>query len=231
MISPNIFKTNFYKLKEERRHRFSPEIIPHWFKPAAVLILFWDEADTIKIVLTERSAKVKSHKGEVSFPGGRVEDDETLVQAALREAEEEIGIDRNLVDIIGRLDDGWSRAAYHLIPFVGWYSGIPEFTASVDEVGKILTPTIDDLSDEQNREEKIVERHGRTVQFTTINYQDSVIFGLTADLLLEALEQGQDIYTQPGLKREKSLIEALESEFFAYQKSRGSLSPQSDIVP
>ena len=203
------FKENIKRLGTQERYRFKPDLIPSWFGEAAVLILFWDDAETIKVVLTERSSKVSSHKGEVSFPGGRKDDGESLVQTSLREAEEEIGTNPEKVDIIGRLDDGWSRAAYHLIPFVGWYNGIPEFTANTDEVGKILTPDINELFSKDNREEKTVERNGIRFLSTTIRYQGSIIFGLTADLLLETLEQGTNIYTKRGKRREESLTAAL----------------------
>lgn len=178
------------------------------------MILFWDEADTIRVVLTERSARLKNHQGEISFPGGRMEQGENLMQTALREADEEIGISRQKVSIIGRLDDAWSAAAYHLAAFVGWYDDIPDFTVNSKEVKKILVPAIDDLFDKSNHKEKTVAKHGIVFSDTLIKYRDSVIFGLTADLLLEALEQGLGINTARGNKREKMLREALHNNFF-----------------
>ncbi len=230
MIEKEKFKSNIQQLTGQKRYQFEADLIPSWFGKAAVLILFWDEADTIKVVLTERSTKLKNHQGEISFPGGRMEKGESLEQTALREANEEIGIDPNKVNIIGRLGDAWSGAAYHLFSFVGWYEGIPEFKANSDEVEKILIPDIDELLDENNREEKTVERHGIVYDRKAINYRDSIIFGLTADLLIEALDQGLGINTERGKHREKTLKSALDTQFFAYQKSNGILPPQSDAV-
>ncbi len=228
MIKKEKFKSNIQQLAGQKRYQFEPDLIPSWFEKAAVLILFWDEADTIKVVLTERSSKLKNHKGEISFPGGRMEEGESLEQTALREAKEEIGIDPNKVRIIGRLGDAWSGAAYHLFSFVGWYDGIPEFKASSDEVEKILIPSIDELLDENNREEKTVERQGIVFDTKAISYQDSIIFGLTADLLIEALDQGLGINTERGKRREETLRGALDTQFFAHQKSNGNLPPKSD---
>jgi len=230
MISKKRFKNNIQQIKEQERYQFHSELIPSWFGKAAVLILFWEEAGTVKVVLTERSSKVKSHKGEISFPGGRMERGESLMQTALREANEEIGIDCNRVNIIGRLDDSWSRAAYHLVAFVGWYDGIPDFTANPDEVEKIIISDIDELLDEDNREEKMLEREGIVFKNTMVHCQESVVFGLTSDLLLEALEQGLGINTERGVERAISLQAALNINYFAYQKSHGNLPPQSDVM-
>ena len=230
MISNKEFKKNIQQLEQQERYQFQAELIPSWFEKAVVLILFWEEAGTIKVVLTERSTKLKTHTGEVSFPGGRMEQGESLMQTALREANEEIGIDRQKVNMIGRLDDAWSGAAYHLAALVGWYDDIPYFTANTDEVGKILIPDIDELYDENNRRERIVERHGLVFKSTSIKYQDSLIFGLTADLLCEALEQGLGTNTERGSRRAENLQNALNSQFFAYQKSNGNRPPQSDLV-
>ncbi|MFH2128965.1 MAG: CoA pyrophosphatase [bacterium] len=230
MISNARFKENIQQIKGQERFQFQSALIPAWFGEAAVLILFWDEAGTIRVVLTERSSKMRNHKGEVSFPGGRREEGESLGQTAIREAGEEIGIDPGKVTLIGRLDDAWSRAAFHLVPFVAWYDGIPDFSANTDEVAKILSPDIEELLDENNREEKTVERQGLKFKNTVIKYQESVVFGLTADLLVEALEQGMGMYTDRGSRRARSLQEALDNRFFAYQQSQGDLPAQSDPV-
>jgi 8-oxo-dGTP pyrophosphatase MutT (NUDIX family) len=230
MLEKIKFKENIQQLTGQKRFQFEPVLIPDWFGKAAVLILFWEEAGTIKVVLTERSSKLKNHSGEVSFPGGRMEEGESYEQTALREADEEIGIDPLKVNIIGRLDDAWSRAAYHLRSIVGWYDGIPDFTANTDEVEKILAPNLDELLDENHREEKIVERQGIVFKNLVIKYQDSVIFGLTADLLSEALDQGMGNNSERGKRRAETLQGALDSQFFAYQKSNGNLPPQSDTV-
>lgn len=230
MIENQKFKSNIQQLAGQKRYQFEPELIPAWFGKAAVLILFWDQADTIRVVLTERSSKLKNHTGEISFPGGRMEEGESLEQTALREANEEIGIDPSKVNIIGRLGDAWSGAAYHLFSFVGWYDGIPEFKANSNEVEKILIPGIDELLDENNREEKTVERHGIVYDTKAISYQDSIIFGLTADLLIEALDQGLGINTERGKRRAETLKSALDTQFFACQKSNGTLPPQTDTI-
>ncbi|MCP4755049.1 MAG: NUDIX domain-containing protein [Proteobacteria bacterium] len=110
--TPPLETTQALFLNQRKPFQFQSESIPSWFGQASVLILFWEEENSIKVVLTKRSANLSNHKGEVCFPGGKLEEGEAFVEAALREAEEEIGIDRDRVEITGRLDDAWSGAAF-----------------------------------------------------------------------------------------------------------------------
>lgn len=89
-------------------------------RPAAVLLpLYWHE-DRWWMLFTRRSSKVSAHKGQISFPGGRVDhDDDSIRAAALRETWEEIGVPREEVEIVGRLPDTLSIAGYRISPVVG----------------------------------------------------------------------------------------------------------------
>ena len=101
---------------------FQPrEIIHPLFKLSAILIPLIFKGDSYSLLLTSRSSKLRTHKGEMSFPGGRFdpEKDKTLQDTALRETQEEIGIKPENVKIIGRLDDFPTITGYVIRPFIG----------------------------------------------------------------------------------------------------------------
>lgn len=115
-------------------------------RPAAVLCALFEEAGQARVVLTRRSARLRSHTGEVSFPGGRLDPGESALDAALREAREEIGLDPASVEILGELPalSTWtSRAAIR--PFVGALPGRPSLEANPDEVDRVFTVALTEL--------------------------------------------------------------------------------------
>ena len=101
------------------------------------------------MILTKRSSNLNHHKGEVCFPGGKLNNNETFVEAALRESQEEIGIDPTQVEVLGRLDDTWSGSGFQLIAFVGWYHGVPSFRINEAEVAEIILFDLKELLLEQ----------------------------------------------------------------------------------
>lgn len=114
---------------------------------SAVLIPLFEDDGSAWVVLTRRSQHLRSHKGEVSFPGGRQDDGETLVEAALREAREEIALDTAAVEIIGELDHLATLSSNSsVVPFVGVLPGRPaSFTPNPIEVEAVITVTLDEL--------------------------------------------------------------------------------------
>lgn len=97
------------------------------FRRAAVLLLVGCHDGPPCIVLTERSARMRAHSGEVALPGGRIDPGETPERAAVREAVEEVGVDPDAVALFGRLDEAWSKARNHVVPVVdaGCGAGVP----------------------------------------------------------------------------------------------------------
>ncbi|MCZ6804205.1 MAG: CoA pyrophosphatase [Proteobacteria bacterium] len=138
------FKDNFLNRLQNLHLRevqeFPKSILPGHYRPAAVLLLFWPAEDgRVEVLLTKRTETVISHRGETSFPGGGAKStDNSLQTTALRETREETGIDSESINIMGRLDDAWSRAGHHVIPFVGWLQKKPEFTPDPREVDEII---------------------------------------------------------------------------------------------
>jgi 8-oxo-dGTP pyrophosphatase MutT (NUDIX family) len=210
----NEFKANIFSLNQRSPFRFKEKSIPEWFRKASVLILFWEEKSAVKVVMTKRSVNLDKHRGEVCFPGGRINKDESFVHAALREAEEEIGIDKNRVEVIGRLSDAWSGAAFHLIPIVGWYRGIPEFNRNPAEVQEILIFDLIELIYNYQHYDKLVEKNGVMFHNSFIESPKGTVFGLSADILLEAIEIGLQNKSLRGPDRSISLQHALDNGFF-----------------
>jgi 8-oxo-dGTP pyrophosphatase MutT (NUDIX family) len=159
---------------------------------AAVLMCFWPaEEDRVELVMTRRTDQVSSHQGQVSFPGGRVEAGDTSTEdAALRETLEELGIAPDLVTIMGRLDDAWSRHGHHVIPYVGWLRQRPQLRPNPGEVAEVLIADMETLMrPETERDHKVVMPQGGGAAQVTKAYawEGGYVWGLTADLLLELI--------------------------------------------
>jgi 8-oxo-dGTP pyrophosphatase MutT (NUDIX family) len=122
-------------------------------RQSAVLLLFAEDENGPYVLLTERSHTMRSHPGQVAFPGGKLDPGETVVEAALREAYEETGIDPAGVDVLGTLPTLWVPPSnFSVTPVVGWWAEPSEATVkSEDEVHAIHRATIADLCDPQWR--------------------------------------------------------------------------------
>lgn len=125
-------------------------------RASAVLAALYDDRGEAWVVLTRRAQHLRSHRGEVSFPGGGQEGDETLRVTALREAQEETGLDPASVEVIGELDHLETiTSRSFIVPFVGVLPGRPDLVASPDEVELILyVPLSELLADGVFREER-----------------------------------------------------------------------------
>jgi 8-oxo-dGTP pyrophosphatase MutT (NUDIX family) len=125
-------------------------------RPSAVLACFWEGTDGLEVLLTRRSAHLRAHKGEMAFPGGRSDPGESIVDAALREAREEVGLDLSSVEVLGELDHLMTvTSRSFIVPLVAALPGPPEGLvanpAEVDEVRFASVPEL--LLDEVYREE------------------------------------------------------------------------------
>lgn len=172
------------QLPVRRPFRFPQQAVPATFGCAAVLILFWESRGATHTLLTVRAGHLSSFAGQVCFPGGRLDPGENFAQAALRETEEEVGISREDIALVGRLDDAWSGGGYLMEPWVGYLAHPPQPRPN-DEVARVLTLRIDAslVVDQEPREHR-----GIQYMESVIHHAGERIFGLTADLLLEALD-------------------------------------------
>ncbi|HEY1330634.1 MAG TPA: CoA pyrophosphatase [Actinomycetota bacterium] len=159
--------------------------------PAAVLVPVIADGEHPRLVFTERTMSLSRHAGEISFPGGLPEDGEDLADAALREAQEEVGIDPAGVSLAGTLPPVPTHVSGLLIvPFVGVLEAEPSFVPNEAEIAQVFAVPVRTLA--SVGEEREFERDGR--RFTTFVFEvdDHVIWGATGRILrsfLDALDE------------------------------------------
>jgi 8-oxo-dGTP pyrophosphatase MutT (NUDIX family) len=153
-------------------------------KPAAVLVPFFLKNATLHVLLTKRTDSVEHHKGQISFPGGAVDrEDRDTVDAALREAEEEIGLQRSQVDILGAFDDFWTPSGYSITPVVAMLRSVDGLRPNDHEVAAIFDAPVEFFLDKKNERVKKVERDGTVHDVYYYNYGEYEIWGATAAML------------------------------------------------
>jgi 8-oxo-dGTP pyrophosphatase MutT (NUDIX family) len=153
--------------------------------PAAVLIGLVDRRDGPTVLLTKRTDHLKDHPGQISFPGGRIEpEDATIEAAALREAEEEIGLDPTKVDIIQRLSPYDTTTGFRIHPVVGWIE--PPFDIKPDdfEVAEIFELPLAFILDPTNHQRQFHIRNNQRRSYYVLPYQGRFIWGATAGMLV-----------------------------------------------
>ena len=152
---------------------------------AAVLIPVVAHANGLTVLFTQRTTHLKSHAGQVSFPGGRVEPGDASAEfTALREAAEEIGLAAERVEILGRLPDYRTRTGFRVTPVIGVVRPPLELTPDPREVEAVFEVPLEFLLDEGNRSRRTREFQGLTVGFYVYEYQGHVIWGATAAMLV-----------------------------------------------
>jgi len=156
------------------------------FVDAAVLITLLQRENGLHVLFTRRTAHLKHHAGQISFPGGRVESsDGGVVQAALREAQEEIGLASAGVDVLGTLPDYYTGTGYRVTPVVAVLTKIPQLQSEVNEVAEIFEVPFAYLMNSSNHQVRsaIFPKQGVRRSFYTMPYQDYFIWGATAGML------------------------------------------------
>lgn len=166
------------------RHRFPADP-----KPAAVLIPLVDRGDELNVLLTYRAADLEHHAGQISFPGGRLEpDDPDPESGALREAEEEIGLERRFVEVLGRLPDHMVISGFQVTPVVGLVR--PGFALRIDptEVAGTFEAPLRHLFDPDTHTPRILRLGEEELQAYDLPWQGHRIWGATAGMLLTLRE-------------------------------------------
>ncbi|MDB5697399.1 MAG: putative hydrolase [Alphaproteobacteria bacterium] len=152
--------------------------------PAAVLVAIVDRPEPT-VILTLRTDTIRRHPGQVAFPGGRVDpDDENVIAAALREAEEEIGLPRGQVDVIGTADRYRTITGYEVTPVVGIVPPDLPLTAQPDEVAAIFEVPLRHLLEPQHQRMRTIERNGQEHFYYEIEWEDRRIWGATAGMIV-----------------------------------------------
>lgn len=159
---------------------------------AAVLIPVTD-APTPEIILTRRASHMNSHAGEVAFPGGKRESlDPSVFATALRESHEEIGLDPHRVELLGGLDTFTSRVGLRVQPFVGVVASEVALTANPDEIESIFRVPVEFFLTEKPSYTHKFRFMGQEVVVPSFNYDDYVIWGLTAFMIVDLMKRAYD---------------------------------------
>ncbi len=152
---------------------------------AAVLIPVVAHAQGLTLLFTQRTTHLRSHSGQVAFPGGRAEPGDASAElTALREAEEEIGLPPAGVEVLARLPDYRTRTGYRVTPVVGLLTPPLSLTPDPHEVAEIFEVPLAFLMDERNCQRRTREFLGQTVGYYVFEHENRVIWGATAGMLV-----------------------------------------------
>jgi len=151
-----------------------------------VLVALIGYATGPSIVLTKRTAHLRDHAGQISFPGGRIESSDASPEAAaLREAAEETGLPTGRVDILGRLRPYDTITGFHVYPIVGWVEPPISYTPDPFEVSEVFEVPLAFILDAANHRQADFEKDGRSGRYYFLDYGDRHIWGATAGMLVE----------------------------------------------
>jgi 8-oxo-dGTP pyrophosphatase MutT (NUDIX family) len=158
-------------------------------RPAAVLVPLVDRAGCMTVLLTQRTAHLSAHAGQIAFPGGRIEtSDRDATEAALRETEEEVGLTRDHVTLIGRLDTYVTGTGFEITPVVGIIKVPFPLVPDPFEVSEVFEVPLSFVIDPNNhrRMTRVFENHTRV--FFVLPYENRYIWGATAGMLVNLAE-------------------------------------------
>ncbi|MBI3171071.1 MAG: CoA pyrophosphatase [Hydrocarboniphaga effusa] len=162
-------------------------------RPASVLVPVIRRAAGLNVLLTRRSEAMRSHKGQISFPGGRREDsDGSAAAAALREAEEEVGLPPLAVEVVGYLDDYPTVTGYRVTPVVGIVAEMVEARPCAREVAEVFEVPLPFLLDLRNFERKVFSGGDMDVPYFEVNHGSYRIWGATAGMLFNLAKKVAD---------------------------------------
>ncbi|MEM9682545.1 MAG: CoA pyrophosphatase [Pseudomonadota bacterium] len=180
--------------RDERSERGDHDLNPGMARPtelvpAAVLVPIVERDDGMTVLLTQRTDHLNAHAGQISFPGGRVEtEDSSLEAAALRETEEEVGLQQRHIDLVGQLDIYVTRTGFEVTPVVGIVT--PPFVIKPDsfEVADVFEVPLSFIVDPANHEKHSRVYKGMERQFYVLPYENRYIWGATAGMLVNLSE-------------------------------------------
>lgn len=152
---------------------------------AAVLVPIVDRSSGLSVIFTQRTSHLKAHSGQVSFPGGRAEpSDPTPEFTALREANEEIGLQMERVEVLARLPEYLTRTGFRVTPVVGLITPPFDLVPDPREVEEVFEVPLAYLLDPSNHARETRELQGRTVGYYVVRYESRTIWGATAGMLM-----------------------------------------------
>ncbi len=168
-------------------------------KPAAVLIGLVDHKEGMSVLLTRRTDHLQHHAGQISFPGGHLEEDDghpdhhaTSVNGAIRETEEETGLDRCHITVIGKLDTYITRTGFDVTPVVALVAPPFHLTPDPHEVAEVFEVPLNFLMNPANHQRCSHEFQGIERYFHAIPYKDYFIWGATAGMIINLFNTLKD---------------------------------------
>jgi 8-oxo-dGTP pyrophosphatase MutT (NUDIX family) len=156
-------------------------------RPGGVMILLYEDDGKLKFPLIKRPEYLGAHSGQVSFPGGKGDPGEDAIQTALRECEEEVGIDRNLINVIGKLSDFFVMPSNFMVtPVIGFLPTQPIFKADAREVARIIQTDLDDIiADKAIKQKEILAAGKFKMHAPHFEIDGEIVWGATAMMLNE----------------------------------------------
>jgi 8-oxo-dGTP pyrophosphatase MutT (NUDIX family) len=157
---------------------------------AAVLVPIVEHPGGLTVIFTKRTSHLKAHSGQVSFPGGRAEpEDATPEFTALREAQEEIGLPMDRVEVLGRLADYHTRTGFRITPVIGLVKPPLALTPDPREVEEVFEVPLAFLLDPNNHQRQMRELQGEKVGYYVMQFENRIIWGATAGMLVNLYHQ------------------------------------------
>lgn len=170
-------------------HGYSAEFLSR-ARPAAVLIPAVAHEEGVTLLLTLRDAGLRKHSGQVAFPGGKIDpEDRSVLDAALREAQEEIGLDPASVTPLGHLDPYLTGSGYRIHPVVGLVQPGAAYAPNPDEVADVFETPLSFLMSPQNHHRQSRVHEGRERFFFAMPYEQRYIWGITAGIVRALYER------------------------------------------
>lgn len=181
---------DFTAFKEEIRKRLAErdvrDLSATGLKQASVMMLFMNKEGQVHVLLTRRTDTLATHRGQVAFPGGRVDaGDEDRLAAAFRETEEEVGISRDKIEYLGRFDDYVSIAGYHVFCFVGAIEYPYEYALNSNEAESSFDAPLSMFVEQAYDRYEIFNYQGNDYRVFYYYYSNYEIWGLTARILTD----------------------------------------------
>ena len=169
------------------RGGWEPGVVPDSARPAAALALIYqDDAGALRMPLTLRSSTLPHHPGQISLPGGAVDAGETIEEAALREAQEEVGVDPSSVRLLGRLTPVHVLVSnFALHPVLAVIDRRPTFAAHAPEVDRIIEIDVTRLCDTSCLQMGVRLRDGVRIAYPYFDLEEVQVWGATAMVLAE----------------------------------------------
>jgi 8-oxo-dGTP pyrophosphatase MutT (NUDIX family) len=156
----------------------------------AVMLLFYNKNHKLNILLIKRQDNLSYHPGQISLPGGKHEDKETFLETALRETYEEVGIESDNLEVMGKLNPVYIPPSDFVVyPFVSWHNSQPVCTPCYDEVAETIEVSINELFKKSSKSSEMRIINGSEITAPYFKIKEHKVWGATAMILNELLER------------------------------------------